>query len=59
MTGVMGGSCGEPQNRSDSYAEIRGNAPDAVKAQATATTDSYNDEGFAKAVERFVLGLPE
>ena len=33
-----------------------GNASDEVKAQATATTDSYNDEGFAKAMERFVLG---
>jgi Cof subfamily protein (haloacid dehalogenase superfamily) len=33
-----------------------GNASDEVKAQANATTDSYNDEGFAKAMERFVLG---
>jgi len=33
-----------------------GNASDEVKAQASATTDSYNDEGFAKAIERFVLG---
>jgi Cof subfamily protein (haloacid dehalogenase superfamily) len=33
-----------------------GNASDQVKAQATFTTDSYNDEGFAKAMERFVLG---
>ena len=33
-----------------------GNAPDDVKAQATATTDSYKDEGFAKAMERFILG---
>jgi Cof subfamily protein (haloacid dehalogenase superfamily) len=33
-----------------------GNAPDEVKAQASAVTDSYNDEGFAKAMERFVLG---
>ncbi|HZU91592.1 MAG TPA: Cof-type HAD-IIB family hydrolase [Stellaceae bacterium] len=32
-----------------------GNASDQVKAQADATTDSYNDEGFAKAIERFVL----
>ncbi|MDX7951879.1 HAD family hydrolase [Lichenihabitans sp. Uapishka_5] len=32
-----------------------GNASDAVKAQASATTESYNDEGFAKAVERFIL----
>jgi HAD superfamily hydrolase (TIGR01484 family) len=32
-----------------------GNASDDVKRQATAVTDSYDDEGFAKAVERFVL----
>jgi Cof subfamily protein (haloacid dehalogenase superfamily) len=32
-----------------------GNASDEVKAQAKLTTDSYNDEGFAKAIERFVL----
>jgi Cof subfamily protein (haloacid dehalogenase superfamily) len=34
-----------------------GNASDQVKAQASATTDSYNDEGFAKAIERFILGV--
>jgi hypothetical protein len=34
-----------------------GNASDDVKAQATVTTDSYNDEGFAKAMERFVLAV--
>jgi Cof subfamily protein (haloacid dehalogenase superfamily) len=33
-----------------------GNASDEVKAQAHAVTDSYNDEGFAKAIERFILG---
>jgi Cof subfamily protein (haloacid dehalogenase superfamily) len=33
-----------------------GNAPDQVKAQASVTTESYNDEGFAKAMERFILG---
>jgi hydroxymethylpyrimidine pyrophosphatase-like HAD family hydrolase len=32
-----------------------GNASEDVKSQATAVTDSYDDEGFAKAVERFVL----
>jgi Cof subfamily protein (haloacid dehalogenase superfamily) len=32
-----------------------GNASDAVKAQANAVTDSYEDEGFAKAVHKFVL----
>ncbi len=33
-----------------------GNASEEVKAQANVTTDSNNEEGFAKAVERFVLG---
>ena len=33
-----------------------GNASDQVKAEATATTDSYNDEGFAKAMEHLILG---
>jgi Cof subfamily protein (haloacid dehalogenase superfamily) len=33
-----------------------GNASDPVKARANAVTDSYNDEGFAKAMERIVLG---
>jgi Cof subfamily protein (haloacid dehalogenase superfamily) len=33
-----------------------GNASDEVKAQAAATTDSYTDEGFAKAMERLILG---
>jgi len=32
-----------------------GNASDQVKGQASVTTDSYNDEGFAKAMERFIL----
>ena len=32
------------------------NASDEVKAQATVVTDSHNDEGFAKAMERFILG---
>ena len=34
-----------------------GNASDQVKAQASATTDSYNDEGFAKAMEQYILGM--
>ena len=33
-----------------------GNAADAVKAAASVTTDSFADEGFAKAIERFILG---
>jgi Cof subfamily protein (haloacid dehalogenase superfamily) len=32
-----------------------GNASDEVKARATSVTDSYNDEGFAKAMEHFIL----
>jgi hypothetical protein len=36
-----------------------GNASDEVKIQADATTNSYNDEGFAKAMERFILGSPD
>ncbi len=32
-----------------------GNAAPGVKAQARFVTGSYNDEGFAKAMERFVL----
>jgi hydroxymethylpyrimidine pyrophosphatase-like HAD family hydrolase len=35
-----------------------GNASDEVKSQANVTTASYNDEGFATAIERFVLGVP-
>jgi Cof subfamily protein (haloacid dehalogenase superfamily) len=36
-----------------------GNASDEVKAQAIAVTDSYNNEGFAKAMESFILGRAE
>ena len=32
-----------------------GNASPQVQAQADMVTDSYDDEGFAKAIERFVL----
>ncbi|HEX7786081.1 MAG TPA: Cof-type HAD-IIB family hydrolase [Methylomirabilota bacterium] len=32
-----------------------GNASDEVKSRAAAVTDSYEDEGFAKAMERFIL----
>jgi Cof subfamily protein (haloacid dehalogenase superfamily) len=35
-----------------------GNAAPEVQSQADCVTDSYNDEGFAKAVERFVLAPP-
>jgi Cof subfamily protein (haloacid dehalogenase superfamily) len=36
-----------------------GNASDQVKGNASATTDSYNDEGFAKAMERLMLNSLE
>jgi Cof subfamily protein (haloacid dehalogenase superfamily) len=36
-----------------------GNASDEVKKQADGTTDSCNDEGFAKAMERFILGASD
>ena len=42
--------------RRSGFSIAMGNASDEVKAQAKATTDSYNDEGFAKAMERFILG---
>lgn len=42
--------------RRSGFSIAMGNASDEVKAQAAAVTDSYNDEGFAKAVERFILG---
>ena len=38
------------------FSVAMGNASDEVKSEANVTTDSYNDEGFAKAIERFVLG---
>lgn len=34
-----------------------GNASPEVQVQADQVTDSYNDEGFAKAIERFILPL--
>jgi Cof subfamily protein (haloacid dehalogenase superfamily) len=42
--------------RRSGFSIAMGNASDQVKAQASATTDSYNDEGFAKAMERYILG---
>jgi Cof subfamily protein (haloacid dehalogenase superfamily) len=41
--------------RRSGFSIAMGNASDEVKAQASAVTDSYNDEGFAKAVERHLL----
>jgi Cof subfamily protein (haloacid dehalogenase superfamily) len=41
--------------RKSGFSIAMGNASDAVKAQATAVTDSNENEGFAKAVRKFVL----
>jgi len=41
--------------RRSGFSIAMGNASDEVKRQASAATDSYDEEGFAKAVERFVL----
>lgn len=46
----------ETMFRKSGFSIAMGNASDAVKGGASAVTDSYNDEGFAKAVERFLLG---
>lgn len=48
-----------PMFKSAGFSIAMGNAPDEVKMQASAVTDSYNDEGFAKAMERFILGAME
>jgi Cof subfamily protein (haloacid dehalogenase superfamily) len=37
------------------FSVAMGNASDEVKAKASAVTDSYDDEGFAKAIERLIL----
>jgi Cof subfamily protein (haloacid dehalogenase superfamily) len=42
--------------RPSGFSIAMGNAPDEVKRQASAVTDSYEDEGFAKAVEKYLLG---
>lgn len=41
--------------RRSGFSIAMGNASDEVKRQASAATDSYDEEGFAKAVERFIL----
>ncbi len=42
--------------RKSGFSIVMGNASDEVKSRGSATTDGYNDEGFAKAVERYLLG---
>ena len=41
--------------RPSGFSIVMGNASDAVKGEADAVTDSYDDEGFAKAIEEFIL----
>jgi Cof subfamily protein (haloacid dehalogenase superfamily) len=41
--------------RRSGFSIAMGNASDEVKRRASATTDSCDDEGFAKAVARFIL----
>jgi hydroxymethylpyrimidine pyrophosphatase-like HAD family hydrolase len=43
--------------RKSGFSIAMGNASDEVKAQASAVTDSNQNEGFAKAVRKFVLPL--
>lgn len=45
-----------PMFQRSGFSIAMGNASDQVKGQARVVTDSYNDEGFAKAMERFILG---
>jgi hypothetical protein len=44
-----------PMFRKSGFSIAMGNASDEVKAQASAVTDSNEDEGFAKAVQKFIL----
>jgi len=61
--GIAAGSIatiGDMQNdvlmfRESGFSIAMGNASDAVKAQADAVTDSFEHDGFAKAVERYFL----
>jgi Cof subfamily protein (haloacid dehalogenase superfamily) len=41
--------------RRSGFSIAMGNASDEVKRQASAVTESYDDEGFARAVERYIL----
>ena len=37
------------------FSVAMGQSADDVKRRASAVTDGYNDEGFAKAIERYIL----
>ncbi len=45
--------------RKSGFSIAMGQSSDEVKKAASAVTDGYNDEGFAKAIERFVLQAPD
>ena len=48
---------GRPSSPTEERATIGdGHFSDNVKAIASVTTDSFADEGFAKTIERFILG---
>jgi hydroxymethylpyrimidine pyrophosphatase-like HAD family hydrolase len=42
--------------RKSGFSIAMGNASDEVKSQARAVTDTNENEGFAKAMEKFILG---
>ncbi len=42
--------------RKSGFSIAMGNSSDEVKAQASAVTDSNENDGFAKAVRKFILG---
>jgi hypothetical protein len=44
-----------PMFRKSGFSIAMGNSSDAVKAQASAVTDSHENDGFAKAARKFVL----
>ena len=44
--------------RKSGFSIAMGNSSDEVKAQASAVTDSNENEGFAKAVRKFILVDP-
>jgi hydroxymethylpyrimidine pyrophosphatase-like HAD family hydrolase len=43
--------------RKSGFSIAMGAASDAVKAQASAVTDSNQDDGFAKAMRKFILPM--
>lgn len=45
-----------PMFRKSGLSFAMGNATDAVKAQATATSDTNDNDGFAKAIDRILAG---